>query len=98
MSQKKNKETKVVAIRDLTLDDKDRIRGLLKYGDTGRIAVLCSVSYQQVINVHSPKHTSDTDEVWLKTIEYLQSLPEVEISARLAAAIKNEEEDTYEEA
>ena len=89
MSEKANKETKVLSIRDLTVEDKDRIRSLLKYGDAGKIAVrVAHVGYQQVINVLSPNHPSDNDRVWEAAIAYLVDLPTVELDARLANYIK----------
>jgi hypothetical protein len=89
MSKKETNETKLISIRDLTVSDKGRIRELLKYGDAGKIAVKVShITYQQVINVLSPTHPTDNDRVWKAAIEYLNSLPEVEIDARLDRFIK----------
>lgn len=88
-SQKGTKETKAIVIRDLTINHKDRIRDLLKYGDAGKIAVRVShIGYQQVINVLSPNHPTDNDRVWKAAIEYLNSLPKVEVDARLERYIK----------
>jgi hypothetical protein len=88
-SQKGTKETKAIVIRELTVEHKDRIRQLLRHGDVGKIAIRVShVGYQQVINVLSPNHPTNNDRVWQAAIEYLNSLPAVELDVRLERYIK----------
>ncbi|MEQ9279454.1 MAG: hypothetical protein RLN83_08140 [Balneola sp.] len=92
MSQKNTSKTIAVQIRDLTPRHKDKIRNLLKYGDAGKIAILVrSCGYQQVLNVLSPTHPTDNDEVWEKAIEHLSKLPEVEIDERFASYVFDED-------
>lgn len=93
MSQKKKHETKVINIRDLTPDDKGRIKELLKYGDAAKIARRCSVGYVQVLNVLNPKHKTDNYEVWQEAINYLSDLPSVEVDDRIADIIKGKGEN-----
>lgn len=92
MSGISKKETKCISVRDLTINDKDRIRSLFKYGDASKIASRCDfVGYQQVLNVLNPKHPSDNESVWVQALNYLNSLSEVEIDERLARYIKSGE-------
>ena len=75
--------TKVLKIRTINDDAKNRIRELLRHGDLGKIAVRCSwITYRQVSNVIHGR--SENDKVWKKAIEYLNELEDVEIDARLA--------------
>lgn len=92
MSQKTTSKTIDIQIRDLTPKHKDKIRDLLKYGDAGKIAVrVRSCGYQQVLNVLSPNHPTDNDEVWERAIEYLSELPKVEMDERFANYVFDED-------
>ena len=90
MSETGRNKTKQIAIRDLTVKDKQRIRELIKYGDVGRIASKCPhVKYDTVSKTINPNHSTDHERVWIAAVEYLQSLPKIEIDARLESFIKN---------
>jgi len=82
----------MISVRDLDKDDKERIRKALTRGDRMRIAQKVSVGYQQVLNVLSPHHPTDNDEVWEATIDYLASLPKVEFDERIAFILNPEKE------
>lgn len=93
MSQNQQKETKAISVRDLTPEDKDRIRKALKYGDAAKIARrVSSVTYVTVMNTFNPEHSSDVDEVWLRALEYFAELPKVEMDERRVLFFKGESE------
>lgn len=74
--------------RDLNADQKKRIKGMLKHGDVGKITVRCSVGYKRVSEIL--RNGEDHPEVWKETIDYLDNLPKVEVSSRLAKVISME--------
>jgi len=89
MSETGRTKTKQIAIRDLTAEDKDRIRELLKYGDVGRIATKCAhIPYDSVAKTINPNHVLDHERVWEQAVIYLQSLPQIEVDDRLERFIK----------
>ncbi len=89
MSEKAEKETKFIAIRELTPSDKDRIRSLFEYGDISKISMSPFLpGYQQCLNIANPNHPSDSERFWEAALKYLNALPEVELDARLAGFIK----------
>lgn len=89
MSETGRNKTTQIAIRDLTVKDKQRIRELIKYGDVGRIATKCPhVKYDTVAKTLNENHGTDHERVWEAALEYLQSLPNIEVDARLESFIK----------
>lgn len=84
--------TTQLSVRDLSDDDKDRIRTLLRRGDAGKIAIrVQSCGYQQVLNTLSKESDQDNEEVWRRTLEFISELPKVEVDERFANFIKEGE-------
>lgn len=66
--------------------DKEKIRGLLRYGDRKKIALRCGYSYEYVAKVL--KGDFDNRDIWLATAQYIDSLPKASIKRRTADMIK----------
>lgn len=82
--------TTQISVRNLSEADKDRLRGYLRRGDVGKIAIkVRSCGYQQVCNVLSKKHPTDNEEVWQRILEYFAELPKVEMDERFADLIED---------
>lgn len=72
-----------IPIRQL---DRERMRGLLRYGDIGKIAIKTPYHYQYVSQVI--RDLRDNDKVWEAVATYLDELPKVRLSKRLSNQIR----------
>ena len=80
-----------IHLRSLDDEAKEKIRGLLRYGDVTEISKRCDfITYNQVSNVL--RGVSENDRVWKVTLEYLNELETTDISGRLSDMIHSEKE------
>lgn len=82
-------DTTPINARELTSDQKRRIKDFLRYGDLRKIANRCkTVGYRRVSDIL--RLGLDHDEVWTVTLSYLNELPSVELDTYLAEFLTKE--------